>query len=356
MKQTTTLDQYLRQWAGNNEYRQMVEITVNSLIESSVTIAELASLGSLSGALADTIGTTNEDGDEQRLLDLQAHELLLEACHRAPVTAVGSEESAEVIHLDNPNGLIVVMDPLDGSSNIETNAPTGTIFSLYPQPQNTCSETDDVALQKGNAQLAAGYVIYGTQTALALTVGAGTQIFILDRRTNQYLLAHENVQIPMEAREYAVNASNHDFWHDAIQNYVDDCITGYADHKQKFNMRWVASLVAEAHRIFARGGVFLYPGDSRKGYEMGRLRLVYEANTMAFLMEQAGGAAIDGTNRILDIQPEYLHQRTPLIMGSAANVDQVKRYQNFEEGGRYRQGKAPLFGSRGIFSSGRGNF
>lgn len=339
MSQPITLKKYLHSWAGKCETNQQVEATINALVEGSIQIAALASTG----------------GDHQKTLDLQAHDILINACRKTPVAVVGSEEAPEVINLDASAALVVVMEPLDGSSNIETNAPAGTIFSLYPLPEDTYGN-DAAVLLKGTEQLAAAYVIYGAQTALALTLGEGTHIFILDRQSGSYLLARENIQIPKVAKEYAVNASNQNFWHDAIQNYVDDCITGYADHKQKFNMRWVASLVAEAHRIFARGGVFLYPSDSREGYELGRLRLVYEANAMAFLMEQAGGAATDCSRRIMEIQPESLHQRTPLVMGSEANVEQVKRYQNFEEEGHYRQGKAPLFGSRGLFISGRGNY
>ncbi|CAA6820752.1 MAG: Fructose-1,6-bisphosphatase, type I (EC [uncultured Thiotrichaceae bacterium] len=353
MNQPITLSTYLHNWAGKYEINQQVEATINALAEGSMQIADLASTG---GALATDTGNTDQGGDYQKILDQQAHEILLNACQQTSVAVVGSEEAPEVINLDASASLVVVMDPLDGSANIKTNAPTGTIFSLYPLSEGTYGKSDAAALLKGTEQLAAAYVIYGTQTALALTLGEGTHLFILDRQSRSYVLTRENIQVPKVAKEYSVNASNQDFWHDSIQNYVDDCITGYADHKQKFNMRWVASLVAEAHRIFARGGVFLYPSDSREGDEPGRLRLVYEANAMAFLMEQAGGAATDCSRRIMDIQPEHLHQKTPLVMGSEANVEQVTRYQNFEEEGHYRQGKAPLFGSRGLFISGRGNY
>ena len=356
MSQAISLNQYLSAWAGEDTLRRAVMQTLEQLLAGTVKIADITSLGPLSGSLGTYSGTVNQGGDCQKVLDLQAHEILLQACQQSPVAVLGSEEAAEAILLDNKAPLVVVFDPLDGASNIETNAPIGSIFSLYPMPATLNASADEAVLQPGTEQLAAGYVIYSTQTALVLTVGEGTNIFVFDRFSGEYRLARKQVQIPKTAREYAVNASNHDFWHDFIQNYVQDCIIGYVDHKQKFNMRWIASLVAEAHRIFTRGGVFLYPGDSRKGYELGRLRLVYEANAMAFLMEQAGGAATDCSRRIMDIRPEHLHQRIPLVMGSEDNVAQVRRYHNLEEDGRFGQGQAPLFGSRGLFSSGRGNY
>ena len=353
MRHKENLQEYLRHWAGGDDMRFAVETTINRLLEGTVSISEIASFGALAGDLAGEAGGTNEDGDTQKMFDVKAHEILMEACSKAPVAVVGSEEAAEVIELDRTAPLAVVMDPLDGSSNIETNAPIGTIFSIYAVPSSDASTLEHAVLQAGVNQLAAGYIIYGTQTSLVLTVGEGTHIFTLDHKAGEYRLIRKDVTIPHLAKEYAINASNHSFWDGSIQNYVQDCIMGYADHKQKFNMRWIASLVAEAHRIFVRGGVFLYPGDSREGYQLGRLRLVYEANAMAFLMEQAGGSATDCVRRIMDIEPESLHQRTPLVMGSKANVSQVARYQNLQDDDL---SQAPLFGSRGLFSSGRGNY
>lgn len=354
MRQAGNLQDYLRSWAGGDAQRSAVETTINRLLEATVTLSEIASFGALAGDLASEAGGTNEDGDTQKLFDLRAHEILMQACAESPVAVLGSEEAAEIIELDRSAPLAVVMDPLDGSSNIETNAPIGTIFSIYAVPQGEGATLESAVLQAGTHQLAAGYIIYGTQTSLVLTVGEGTHIFTLDHKVGEYFLIRKAVRIPHIAKEYAINASNHSFWDGSIQNYVQDCIMGYSDHKQKFNMRWIASLVAEAHRIFVRGGVFLYPGDSREGYQLGRLRLVYEANAMAFLMEQAGGSATDCVRRIMEIKPESLHQRTPLVMGSKANVSQVARYQNFQED--QRSGQAPLFGTRGLFVSGRGNY
>lgn len=353
MMERESLQEYLRHWAEGDDTRAAVEQTINQLLQGTVSISEIASFGALAGDLASEAGGTNEDGDTQKMFDVRAHEILMEACAKSPVAVVGSEEAAEPIELNRAAPLAVVMDPLDGSSNIETNAPIGTIFSIYSMPSGTESDLAGAVLQAGTQQLAAGYIIYGTQTSLVVTVGEGTHIFTLDHKAGEYRAIHKNVQIPHIAKEYAINASNHSFWDGSIQNYVQDCIMGYSDHKQKFNMRWIASLVAEAHRIFVRGGVFLYPGDSREGYQLGRLRLVYEANAMAFLMEQAGGSATDCVRRIMEIEPESLHQRTPLVMGSKANVMQVARYQNFQEDDR---SQAPLFGTRGLFSSGRGNY
>ena len=354
MSQTKNLQQYLRNWAKDDKTRSAVEQTINNLIDGTREIAEISSLGSLAGDLANEAGTTNEDGDSQKMLDVKSHEILVEACSKSPVAVLGSEEAVNVIELNKTAPLAVVMDPLDGSSNIETNAPIGTIFSIYGMPTSVDINLEAAVLQAGENQLSAGYVIYGTQTALVLTVGEGTHIFILDKSLGEYLLVRKDMQVPLKAKEYAINASNYGFWDSSIQDYVDDCIIGYSDHKQKFNMRWVASLVAEAHRILYRGGVFLYPGDSREGYESGRLRLVYEANAMAFLMEQADGAATDGKRRIMEIRPESLHQRIPLVMGSKDHVSMVTEYQKYEKG--TSSNDAPLFGSTGLFSRNKGSY
>ena len=354
MNKKKNLQQYLRDWAKDDNTLSAVEQTINHLIDGTREIADISSLGSLAGDLANEAGTTNEDGDSQKMLDVKSHEILVAACAKSPVAVLGSEEAVNVIELNKTAPLVVVMDPLDGSSNIETNAPIGTIFSIYSMPTGADTSLENAVLQAGENQLAAGYVIYGTQTALVLTVGEGTHIFILDKSVGEYLLVRKDMQVPLKAKEYAINASNYGFWDKSIQDYVDDCIMGYADHKQKFNMRWVASLVAEAHRILYRGGVFLYPGDSREGYQFGRLRLVYEANAMAFLMEQAGGAATDGKKRIMEIKPESLHQRVPLVMGSIDHVSMVTEYQSFKKS--RSSNDAPLFASRGLFSRDRGSY
>ncbi len=324
MKQNQSVQAYLRDWAGDDELRCDVETTINLLLKGTQSIAETASLGPLAGDLSGDCGGRNEDGDVQKNFDVKAHEILMEASSKGPVGVVGSEESVNVINLDPASPLAVVMDPLDGSSNIETNSPIGTIFSIYEIPKGALLQS--AVLQPGTQQLAAAYVIYGTHTCLVITVGEGTHFFTLDPKSQIYHLSRKKLKIPNISKEYAINASNQRCWDTPIQNYIQDCMSGNNDQKQHFNMRWVASLVAEAHRIFGRGGIFLYPRDTRQGYEKGRLRLVYEANPMAFLMEQAGGAATDGVQRIMDIKPTSLHERTPLIMGSTKNVGQVADY------------------------------
>jgi len=237
--------------------------------------------------------------------------------------------------------LLVAIDPLDGSSNIDTNVSVGTIFSILP---NT-----DSFLQPGDRQLAAGYAIYGPQTALVLTTGEGTHVFTLDRASGQFRLTAEHVRVPRKTREFAISAANHRHWDEPIRIYVDDCLAGTEGPRgEDFNMRWIASMVAEAHRVLARGGVYMYPGDLREGYQRGRLRLLYEANPVAWLIEQAGGAASTGTCRILEIMPEGIHQRVPLIFGSRDEVERLDRYHRDP----YPLGeRSPLFGRRGLFRS-----
>ena len=238
----------------------------------------------------------------------------------------------------------MALDPLDGSSNIDTDVSIGTIFSILPALGRGGVHG---FFQPGSRQQAAGYVIYGPQCALALTLGKGTHIFTLERASGEFRLTKSAIQIPASACEYAINASNQRYWSEAIRAYFSDCVEGEDGPRgQDFNMRWIASLVAECHRILARGGVFLYPADARKGYQQGRLRLLYEANPIALLIEQAGGKAIDGQSPILEIAGTTLHQRTPLIFGSRLEVELIGRY----EAGRHTVSeRAPLFGLRGLF-------
>jgi fructose-1,6-bisphosphatase I len=236
----------------------------------------------------------------------------------------------------------VAIDPLDGSSSIETIAPIGTIFSILPRPDGDASPF----MQPGSAQLAAGFLLYGSSTTLALTLGEGTQIFTLDRRQGEFVVTYPNAVVPQGCREYAINDSNYRFWDEPVRAYVDDCLAGGdgpmgLDH----NTRWLASLVAEAFRILRRGGVYLYPGDARASTRNGRLRLVYEANPIAFLMEQAGGAATNGVERILDLQPATLHGRVPLVFGSRDQVGHVSRYHTERS---TIADRSPLFNRRSL--------
>ena len=266
-------------------------------------------------ALDAAAGAVNADGDTQKKLDVIADEIVLDALRGTAAAAYLSEEREEAIPLDPDGGLIIACDPLDGSSNIGVNVSVGTIFSVLP--------ADGGDLQPGRAQLAAGFFVYGPQTTLLLTTGSGTASFRMDDE-GRFVMISENVRIPLEASEFAINASNRRHWPAPITRYVEGCLAG-ADGPRghDYNMRWVASLVAETWRIISRGGVFLYPADARKGYAAGRLRLVYEAAPVAMLVEQAGGRATDGVRDIMDITPDGLHQRVPLVFGAKNEVEAV---------------------------------
>ncbi len=266
-------------------------------------------------ALDAAAGAVNADGDTQKKLDVIADEIVLDALRGTGAAAYLSEEREEAIPLDPDGGLIIACDPLDGSSNIGVNVSVGTIFSVLP--------ADGGDLQPGRAQLAAGFFVYGPQTTLLLTTGSGTASFRMDD-DGRFVMISENVRIPSEASEFAINASNRRHWPAPITRYVEGCLAG-ADGPRghDYNMRWVASLVAETWRIISRGGVFLYPADARKGYAAGRLRLVYEAAPVAMLVEQAGGRATDGARDIMDITPDGLHQRVPLVFGAKNEVEAV---------------------------------
>ena len=266
-------------------------------------------------ALDATAGSVNADGDTQKKLDVIADEIVLEALHGTGAAAYLSEERDEVVPIDPDGGLVIACDPLDGSSNIGVNVSVGTIFSVL--------SAGGGQLQPGRAQLAAGFFVYGPQTTLLLSTGAGTASFRMDDE-GSFVIITKDVRIPTEASEFAINASNRRHWPAPIIRYVDGCLAG-ADGPRghDYNMRWVASLVAETWRITSRGGVFLYPADARKGYGSGRLRLVYEAAPVAMLVEQAGGRATDGMRDILDITPDDLHQRVPLVFGAADEVAAV---------------------------------
>ena len=222
--------------------------------------------------------------------------------------------------------LLVLFDPLDGSSNIDINMPVGTIFSILPYNNQGHTATDADFLQAGTAQLAAGYVLYGTSTVMALTLGNGVAMFSLDTQSNQFVLIQQNISIDADTKEYAVNASNYRYWLPAMQRYVDELVAGKTGARGKdYNMRWVAAMVGDVHRILCRGGVFSYPFDTKDPNKAGKLRLMYEANPMALLIEQAGGKATDATQRILDITPISIHQRVPVVLGAKNEVDYIKQ-------------------------------
>ncbi len=321
--------------------------TVNALALGALEVRKLVTQGALSAGFAASRGSANSDGDVQKDLDVVADGIFLDVLKDKPVALYASEENSHPILIDPDRPLALAIDPLDGSSNIETNVSIGTIFSILAVAGDPRTNPDQSFLRPGHEQLAAGYFIYGPQLALVLTVGAGTMIFIHSPRYGEFIEAYDAVQIPASSNEFAINASNYRHWEDPIRVYIDDCMAGAEGPREKdFNMRWIASLVADCYRIMIRGGVFLYPADKRKGYGQGRLRIVYEANPIAFLIEQAGGKATDSVNRILDIEPTTLHQRTPLIFGSAAKVERIARYHVDPA---MLSERSPLFGNRGLF-------
>jgi fructose-1,6-bisphosphatase I len=248
------------------------------------------------------------------------------------LAAMASEEMDSIYVVPNryPQGeYLLLFDPLDGSSNIDVNVSIGTIFSVLKKPEGNMSVCEADFLQKGHAQVAAGYCVYGPQTTLVLTVGDGVAMFTLDREQGSFVLTQEHVQIPADTKEFAINMSNMRHWDEPVKRYIDECLSGQTGPRGKdFNMRWVASMVADVHRILTRGGVFMYPWDKREPDKPGKLRLLYEANPMSWLIEQAGGASTNGQQRILDIQPQQLHQRVSVFLGSKNEVDRVSSFHN----------------------------
>lgn len=340
------LDVYLKQFGvAGGRAAELTEVIL-ALSHAAKGISKRVAAGPLAGAMGSSAGGANADGDEQKALDLLANDLVVDALKTAPVKYFASEEEDAILTLNDDGTLAVAVDPLDGSSNIDVNISIGTIFSVYEAAVNGASAS---FFRAGSEQIAAGYFVYGPQTALVLTTGTGTQLFILDPEDNVFKLAEPRVEIDDTTSEFAINASNYRHWLEPVRTYIDDCLEGAEGPRGKdFNMRWVASLVAETHRIFARGGVFLYPADRRKGYGQGRLRLIYEAAPIAMLVEQAGGKAIDGYQRILDIVPSELHQRCPLIFGSAEKVGRVKAYHTDPT---FVREHSPLFRARGLYSA-----
>ncbi|MCZ2292551.1 MAG: class 1 fructose-bisphosphatase [Burkholderiales bacterium] len=291
------------------------------------------------GALGDVLGSAgseNVQGEVQKKLDVISNEVLIEANEWGGHLAGMASEEMDSIHVvpnRYPQGEYLLMyDPLDGSSNIDVNVSIGTIFSVLRKVGHTRGVCEEDFLQPGRHQAAAGYCVYGPQTMLVLTVGDGVAMFTLDRETGSWVLTQDRVQIPEDTKEFAINMSNMRHWAPPVRRYIDECLAGREGPREKdFNMRWVASMVADVHRILSRGGIFLYPWDKREPGKPGKLRLMYEANPMAFLVEQAGGAATNGHQRILDIMPTKLHERVSVILGSKNEVERVTAYH--AEGG-----------------------
>jgi fructose-1,6-bisphosphatase I len=288
------------------------------------------------GALGEVLGTSeasseNIQGEIQKKLDIISNDILLEANEWGGHLAAMASEEMESIHpIPNryPMGeYLLLFDPLDGSSNIDVNVSIGTIFSVLKAPAGMTTPTEKDFLQPGRQQVAAGYAVYGPQTVLVLTTGNGVHSFTLDREMGSWVMTGDGARIPEDTKEYAINASNARHWHAPVTRYMDELQAGTTGARGKdFNMRWIASMVADVHRILTRGGIFMYPADARDPGKPGKLRLIYEPNPMALIVEQAGGAATDGHQRILDIQPEKLHQRVAVFLGSKNEVERVTSY------------------------------
>lgn len=313
---------------------------INGLCTVGADLAKTIARGPLGQSLGGAVGE-NTDGDQQKALDVMADDAFADALKTLGVRWYASEEQEEVVELDPSGRYALAIDPLDGSSNIDVNVSIGTIFSIFEAKDGA----DESFLRPASEQIAAGYIIFGPQTGLMVTFGEGTQFYVLSPDTKRYEMANERVIVPKESIEYAINASNYRHWSKPVRAYIDDCIAGSEGiHEQNFNMRWVASLVAETHRILTRGGIFLYPSDDREGYEQGRLRMVYECAPMAFLVEQADGHATNEHDRILDQTATSLHVRTPLVFGTPMKVDRLASYHDLPD-----KEISALFGSRGLF-------
>jgi fructose-1,6-bisphosphatase I/sedoheptulose-1,7-bisphosphatase len=321
---------------------------VNDVRLACKRIATLVGKGALAGTLG-RAGSVNVQGEEQMKLDVAANEIFLRTNEWGGTLAAMASEEMEApyaIPAEYPKGrYLLAFDPLDGSSNIEVNAPVGSIFSVL-------RASESGFLQPGSQQVCAGYAIYGPSTMLVLTFGRGVHGFTLDREIGEFIYTHPDLRVPEETGEFAINSSNSRFWEPAVKRYVDECLAGRSGPRGRdFNMRWIASLVAEAHRILMRGGVFLYPRDEREASRSGRLRLLYEANPIGMVIEQAGGRASTGYGPVLEVEPGSLHQRTGFVFGARREVERIEQYhRDFNK----REYDAPLFGTRGLFRAANG--
>jgi len=330
MASKVSLTRYLvEQQRVNGLIPAQLRLLLEVVARSCKSISQAVNKGALGGVLG-TAESENVQGEIQKKLDIIANEVLIEANEwGGNLAAMASEEMEDIYVVPNryPQGeYLLLFDPLDGSSNIDVNVSIGTIFSVLRKPEGSQVSEQDF-LQAGSKQVAAGYCVYGPQTTLVLTVGNGVAMFTLDREQGSFVLTQENIQVPADTQEFAINMSNMRHWDAPIKRYVDECLAGKEGPREKdFNMRWIASMVADVHRILTRGGIFMYPWDKREPTKPGKLRLMYEANPMGWLIEQAGGAATNGKERILDINPTQLHQRVSVILGSKNEVERVTGY------------------------------
>ena len=321
-------------------------------------ISRKVAYGGLAGVLGNAAtaagsSSVNVQGEEQKTLDVLSNQMFLRANEwGGHVAGMVSEELEQMYTLppQYPRGkYLLAFDPLDGSSNIDVNVAVGSIFSITRAVTPEADPKPEDFLQPGTQQVCAGYAIYGPSTMLVLTLGKGTHAFTLEPQLCEWVLSHPNLSIPKKTREFAINASNSRFWEPAVKRYVDECMAGSTGPRgADFNMRWIASLVAETHRILMRGGVFMYPRDNKDADKAGRLRLLYEANPISMLIEQAGGMASTGRRRLMELQPESLHQRVGFVFGSSDEVARIEQYHTEEPQDTYQ---SPLFGKRGLFAT-----
>lgn len=348
----TTLSKFLIEQlheVDDNGQLQGLLIDVAAAVKSIAAMTAKGALGGFHGA----IDNTNVQGEVQKKLDVLSNDALIDACEWGGTLAgMISEENEEPIRIPpefKRGRYLLNFDPLDGSSNIDVNVSVGTIFSVLVH-EGEAEPTVEDFMQAGRCQVAAGYAIYGTATMLVLTVGKGAHAFTLDREIGNFILTHENLRIPEDTAEFAINTSNERFWEPPVHRYVTECKAGKTGIRGRdFNMRWIASMVAEVHRILMRGGVFLYPRDTKDPKKPGRLRLMYEANPVGFIVEQAGGMASHGRGPILDHPAESPHQRIAVILGSKNEVERIERYHAEYDAGEDQPFISPLFSNRSLY-------
>lgn len=333
MSQKISLTRYLiEQQRIDGHIPSQLRLLLEVVARACKSISQAVNKGALGSGMG-SAESENVQGEIQKKLDIIANEVLIEANEwGGHLAGMASEEMEGIYVVPNryPQGeYLLLFDPLDGSSNIDINVSIGTIFSVLKMPEGDRGVDEGDFLQAGHKQVAAGYCIYGPQTTLVLTVGDGVAMFTLDREQGSFVLTEENVKIPEDTKEFAINMSNMRHWDEPVKRYIDELLAGKDGPRGKdFNMRWVAAMVADVHRILCRGGVFLYPWDKREPEKAGKLRLMYEANPMSWLIEQAGGAATNGKQRILDLQPTKLHERVSVMLGSKNEVERVTSYHS----------------------------
>ncbi|HYD61138.1 MAG TPA: class 1 fructose-bisphosphatase [Noviherbaspirillum sp.] len=346
----TTLSKFLIE---QQHRRPEADTDLTALLNDVQTACKYIASAISRGALKGQLGGTAQ-GNVQKELDILANEIFLESCALGgQLAGLLSEEMEDVYPVPSEarrGRFLLAFDPLDGSSNIDVNVSVGSIFSILKAPEGVAAAGAQDFLQPGVRQVAAGYAIYGPVAMIVLTMGDGVHGFTLDREIGAYILTHPNLRIPEDTREFAINTSNARFWEPPVRRYVEECVAGRSGPREAdFTMRWIASMVAEVHRILMRGGLFMYPRDTKDPDRAGRFRLIYEANPMSMIVEQAGGAASSGYQRILDVQPEELHQRIPVILGSRNEVLRLERYHVEHAEGKDQPFESPLFNTRSLY-------